>query len=139
MFDSLKKKSVFFLLGLVALAATEVRARGQSRMSQPSSLRTPQQSNNLGVLSRSSFLTAGFGTNPLAALGAYSGTGALSTLYGNPYAGTALGANAYGGGYGAYSASPYSSSYGSSGYGTPNPGNNVAPPLRKPKRKARSW
>ena len=133
MFESLKKQSILFLLGLVALAATEVRARGQSRMSQPSSLMAPQQSNNLGALSRSSFLTAGLGTNPLTALGAYGGTGALSTLYGNPYAGTALGANAYGGGYGAYSASPYSSGYGSSGYGTPNLGNNVDPPAEETK------
>ncbi len=89
-------------------------------MSQPISSKTSQPANNLGALSRSSFLTAGFGTNPLAALGAYGGTGAFSTLYSNPYAGAALGTNAYGGGYGA---SPYSSGYGSSpsssGYGAP--------------------
>jgi hypothetical protein len=119
---------MMFLMGFVTLAATATWARGQSRMTQPSTVTTPhtvttpQQSNNLGALSRSSFLTAGFGANPLAALGAYGGTGAFSSLYGNPYAASALGANAYGGGYGA---SPYSSGYG--GSGTPYTGNYIDP------------
>jgi hypothetical protein len=102
-----------FLVAAITMAATEFSAYGQSRMTQPSSGMTPQQMNGIGSLPRSSFLTAGFGANPLAALGAYGGAGALSTLYGNPIASTFLGANSYGGGYGA---NPYSSGYGGASY-----------------------
>jgi len=129
MFASLRQKSMMFLLGFVTLAATEARARGQSRTSQQSSTITLRGTNSFNLPGGLPFLTGGIGTNPLAALSAYGGAGlaagALATPYGNPYASAALLSNAYGGGYGA---SPYSSGYGnSSGYGTPNSGSYLDP------------
>jgi hypothetical protein len=112
-----------FLLGCATLAATQARAPGQSRTSLTRSVATLPQTNSLGALSRSSFLTAGFGANPLAALSAYGGLRSSTTQYGT---GAALGTSAYGNGANLYS-SGYGTSPYSSGYGTPSSGYSVDP------------
>ncbi len=126
MYKYLRQTSTMVLLGLVTLAATEARARGQSRMMMPSSTRPVQQMNNLGAPSRSAFMTGSVGTSPLAALGAFGGIGASTTPFGNTIAGAGLLANTYGGGYtGNLSSSGYGTP--SSGYGTPSSGYTVDP------------
>jgi hypothetical protein len=103
------------LLGLVTLAATEARARGQSRMMMPSSSRPLQQMNIMGTPFRSSFMTGGVGRNPLAARNAFGITGASMTPLANAIADAGILANTTG------------ASLASSGYGTPSSASTVDP------------